>query len=101
MAKRRIAVAVGDLFEKTNTTHWRWQVRELVTPTGHRPHARLVRCDYPSETRLFSLSALRDGRLFVPAGRPDQLDRTNSPSGPVRVRTISNAGCQNIRKNVG
>ena len=101
MAKRRIAVAVGDLFEKTNTTHWRWQVRELVTPVGHRPHARLVRCDYPSETRLFSLSALRDGRLFVPAGRPEQLDRINSPPGSVRARTISNAGCQNIRKSVG
>lgn len=98
MAKRRIAVAVGDLFEKTNMTHWRWQVRELVTPAGHRLHARLVRCDYPSETRLFSLSALRDGRLFVPAGRPGQLNRTNSPSGSMRIPIISNAGCQNIRK---
>lgn len=95
MARLRIAVAVGDLFEKTNTTHWRWQVRELVTPTGHRPHARLIRCDYPSETRLFSLSALRDERLFVPAG---WLNRTNSPSGSARIPTISNAGCQNIRE---
>ena len=67
MARRHVNIAVGDLFEKTNSTKWRWQVRELITPAGHRPHARLVRFDHPSEARLFSLSALYDRRLFVPA----------------------------------
>ena len=69
MARRHMSIAVGDLFEKTNSTKWRWQVRELVTPAGHRPHARLVRFDHPSEARLFSLSALYDRRLFVPAAQ--------------------------------
>lgn len=98
MAKRRTNIAVGDLFEKTNATRWTWQVREILTPAGHCPHARLVRFDYPSEARLFSLSALSDSRLFIPAGQSG-LDRTNAPSGPARVRIISNVEWQHFRQN--
>ena len=95
MAKTRIRIAVGDLFEKTNATRWAWQVREIVAPSGHRPHARLVRFDHPSEARLFSLSALSDRRLFVPAGQRVSK-ATDAPSGPGRVRIISNAAWQNF-----
>jgi hypothetical protein len=95
MAKTRMRIAVGDLFEKTNATRWAWQVREIVTPSGHRPHARLVRFDHPSEARLFSLSALSDKRLFVPAAQKSS-EPTNAPSGPAHVRIISNAACQNF-----
>jgi hypothetical protein len=95
MAKPRMRIAVGDLFEKTNATRWAWQVREIVTPSGHRPHVRLVRFDHPSEARLFSLSALSDRRLFIPVARRGS-EPTNVPSGPARVRIISNAACQDF-----
>lgn len=96
MGEGRVRIAVGDLFEKTNATRWLWQVRELVTPAGHRPHARLVRYDYPSESRLFALSALADTRLFLPAA---PADRINAPTGSARVRTISNAAWQDTRRS--
>jgi hypothetical protein len=98
VGKGRVRIAVGDLFEKTNATRWLWQVQELVTPAGHRPHARLVRYDYPSESRLFALSALADTRLFLPAVRQGG-DRSNAPREPARLRTFSNAEWQNTRRS--
>ena len=68
MARARMQIAIGDLFRKTNSTNWIWQVENIFTPTGHSPHARLSRSDFSSDTRIFSLSALKDTRLFVPVG---------------------------------
>jgi hypothetical protein len=100
MSTRRMGITVGDLFEKTNSTRWTWQVREIFTPSGHRPHARLVRFDYPTEARLFSLSALADRRLFVRAGA-SAADRTNAPSESARNGIISNAEWQHFREKTG
>ena len=81
MGEGRVRIAVGDLFEKTNATRWLWQVRELVTPAGHRPHVRLVRVNNPSDERMFAVAALRDRRLFVEAS--DQRGRL-PPRPPVQ-----------------
>ena len=70
MAGKGDDVTVGDLLRKTNSTDWIWQVTEFVTPRGHQPHARLVRVNYPSDSRMFAIAALRDRRLFVDADQP-------------------------------
>ena len=59
---------IGDLVRKANSTGWIWQVAEFVTPSGHQPHARLVRVNNPSDSRIFAIAALKDRRLFVNAG---------------------------------
>jgi hypothetical protein len=96
MSKRRTSITIGDLFEKTNSTRWTWQVREIVTPSGHRPHARLTRFDHPSEARLFSLSALADRRLFLPV-QASGGKHTDVPSGPAPTRIITNGEWQHFR----
>ena len=68
MAGKRKDYDIGDMVRKTNSTDWVWQVAEFVTPSGHQPHARLVRVNYPSDTRMFAVAALKDRRLFVEAG---------------------------------
>ena len=70
MAGKRNDIEIGDLVRKTNSTDWIWQVAAFVTPTGHQPHARLVRVNYPSDERMFAVAALRDRRLFVEANDP-------------------------------
>lgn len=70
MAGKSEDVTVGDQLRKTDSTNWVWQVTEFVTPRGHQPHARLVRVNYPSDSRMFAIAALRDRRLFVDADQP-------------------------------
>lgn len=65
MSGKRNQVEIGDLVRKTNSTNWVWKVAEIVTPAGHRPHARIVRINYPSDERIFAIAALTDRRLFV------------------------------------
>ena len=65
----RTTVAVGELFRKTNSTDWIWQVGGIFTPRGHRPHARLFRASDPADERIISVSALCDKYLFIPLGR--------------------------------
>ena len=65
MSGKRSQVEIGDLVRKTNSTNWVWKVSEIVTPAGHRPHARIVRINYPSDERIFAIAALTDRRLFV------------------------------------
>lgn len=60
-------IGIGDLLCKTNSTNWIWRVAEFITPRGHRPHARLVRVNCPSDSRIFAVAALKDRRLFVEA----------------------------------
>jgi hypothetical protein len=81
MTGKRNDVEIGDLVRKTNSTDWIWQVAEIVTPTGHKPHARLVRVNYPSDERMFAVAALRDRRLFVEAS--DQHKRITAPRPPL------------------
>lgn len=73
MAGKRNDIEIGDLVRKTNSTDWIWQVAEFITPNGHKPHARLVRINNPSDERMFAVAALRDRRLFVEAS--DQRTR--------------------------
>lgn len=68
MSGKRHDIEIGDLVRKTNSTDWVWKVAEIVTPSGHKPHARLVRINYPSDQRMFAVAALKDRRLFVEAG---------------------------------
>ena len=68
MSGNRIDIEIGALVRKTNSTDWVWKVAEIVTPSGHKPHARLVRINYPSDERMFAVAALKDRRLFVEAG---------------------------------
>ena len=68
MSGKRIDIEIGALVRKTNSTDWVWKVAEIVTPSGHKPHARLVRINYPSDERMFAVAALKDRRLFVEAG---------------------------------
>ena len=75
-AGKRSDIGIGDLLRKTNSTDWIWQVAEFITPRGHQPHARLVRVNYPSDSRMFAVAALKDRRLFVEADDPKgHLDR--------------------------
>ena len=77
MAGTRVLIAVGDLFRKANSTNWVWQVRDIFAPTGHCPHARIFRLLDPSDERVFSLSALKDKRLFIPVGQPKRASGEN------------------------
>lgn len=67
MPDKRNNITIGDLFCKANSTNWIWRVSEFVTPAGHMPHVRLVRTNYPSDTRMFAIAALKDKRLFIQA----------------------------------
>lgn len=77
MVAKRVDITIGDLVRKTNSTNWVWQVAEFVTPTGHKPHARLVRVNNPSDMRIFAIAALKDRRLFEDAG---------NAKGPIEAR---------------
>ena len=79
MTRRRSTVEVGDLFKKTDATRWIWQVAEVFQPVGHQPHARLFRRNLAHDVRVFALSALRDGRLFIPV---DARERQEAPVEP-------------------
>jgi hypothetical protein len=79
MTGKRNDIEIGDLVRKTNSTDWIWQVAAFVTPTGHQPHARLVRINYPSDERMFAVAALRDRRLFVEATDPRSRLATRPP----------------------
>lgn len=70
MTAKRVEVSVGALMRKTNSTNWIWQVVEFVTPSGHQPHARLMRVNNPSDMRMFAVAALNDRSLFVDADDP-------------------------------
>ena len=71
MAKNTIGITVGDVLKKKDATTWIWEVDSIFVPIGHRPHARIVRRDFPCEIRLFSISALLDNRLFERIALPD------------------------------
>jgi len=74
-------VQVGDTFKKTDATRWLWQVAEIFQPSGHCPHARLVRRNVAHDVRVFSLAALCDRRLFAPVD--DRSTRERAPVRPV------------------
>jgi hypothetical protein len=52
-------------------------LRDIFAPTGHCPHARIFRLLDPSDERVFSLSALKDKRLFIPVGQPKRANGEN------------------------
>ncbi len=79
MAGKRKDFDIGDLVRKANSTNWIWQVAEFVTPTGHQPHARLIRVNNPSDSRIFAIAALKDRRLFVNAGDVSNAAGTAMP----------------------
>lgn len=72
-------VAVGDLFSKIDKHQSTWEVVEIVTPTGHQPHARLACVDRPSDRRMIAIAALHDKRLYLDAGRSPRLERDHLP----------------------
>lgn len=72
-------VAIGDLFSKIDKHQSTWEVVEIVTPTGHQPHARLACVDRPSDLRMIAIAALHDKRLYLDAGRSDRLERDHLP----------------------
>ncbi len=72
-------VAIGDLFSKIDKHQSTWEVVEIVTPTGHQPHARLACVDRPSDLRMIAIAALHDKRLYLDAGRSPRLERDNLP----------------------
>lgn len=75
MAKNTIGITVGDIFKKNDATTWIWEVDSIFKPIGHRPHARIARRDFPSEKRVFSISALLDKKLFARVPIPDAPDK--------------------------
>jgi hypothetical protein len=79
MAGKRKDFDIGDLVRKANSTGWIWQVAEFVTPSGHQPHARLVRVNNPSDSRIFAIAALQDRRLFINAGETSSHTRAIAP----------------------
>lgn len=72
-------VAIGDLFSKIDKHQSTWEVVEIVTPTGHQPHARLACVDRPTDLRMIAIAALHDKRLYLDAGRSDRLERDHLP----------------------
>lgn len=79
MTMKRSEPSIGDMLRKVNSTDWVWQVVEFVTPAGHRPHARLMRVNYPSDTRMFAVAALKDRKLFVNAAEPKPVTPARIP----------------------
>lgn len=72
-------VAVGDLFSKIDKHQSTWEVVEIVTPTGHQPHARLACVDRPSDRRMIAIAALHDKRLYLDAGKSPRLEGGHLP----------------------
>lgn len=66
----RNTVKVGVKLKKTDAPDYILEVMELKTPEGKLPHARTrVRLSrFDLGVRLYSVSALEDPRLFLPAG---------------------------------
>jgi hypothetical protein len=65
----RNEVKVGMKLKKTDAPDYILEVMELKTPEGNLPHARMrVRIfTFDLGVRLYSVSALEDPRLFLPA----------------------------------
>jgi hypothetical protein len=65
----RNKVKVGVKLKKTDAPDYILEVMELKTPKGDLPHARTrVRVSrFDLGVRLYSISALEDPRLFLPA----------------------------------
>jgi len=72
-------VAVGDLFSKIDKHQSTWEVVELVTPTGHYPHARLACVDRPSDRRMIAIAALNDKRMYLDAGKSPRFEQDDLP----------------------
>ncbi|MBI5165148.1 MAG: hypothetical protein HY985_14760 [Magnetospirillum sp.] len=72
MARRE--VTPGQRFQTADSVAV-WEVRELTRDSAGVPHARLVRVGDPTATKMISVSALRDPRLYrslpSPSGEPD------------------------------
>jgi hypothetical protein len=68
----RNKIKVGVKLKKTDAPDYILEVMEFKTPEGNLPHARtrvsISRFDLG--VRLYSVSALEDPRLFLPAGAP-------------------------------
>ena len=92
MAGKRNDIEIGDLVRKTNSTDWIWQVAAFVTPTGHQPHARLVRVNYPSDERMFAVAALRAVRRL--SGRA--LQSVLHPPAVRRATMAANHGAWRV-----
>jgi outer membrane biosynthesis protein TonB len=72
-------VAVGDLFSKIDKHQSTWEVIELVTPTGHYPHARLACVDRPTDRRMIAIAALNDKRMYLDAGKSPRFEAEDLP----------------------
>lgn len=72
-------VAVGDLFSKIDKHQSTWEVVELVTPTGHYPHARLACVDRPTDRRMIAIAALNDKRMYLDAGKSPRFEGDDLP----------------------
>lgn len=62
-------VEVGTKLRKRDTPEFVFEVIELFTPDGEQPHARtrVSITKHSSDVRLYSVSALTDPKLFMPA----------------------------------
>ena len=69
----RYEIDAGTRLKKADSPGYTLEVLELFTPADGLPHARTrVRIlSYDLGVRLYSISALKDARLFVPAGDLD------------------------------
>lgn len=72
-------VAVGDLFSKIDKHPSTWEVVEIVTPTGHHPHARLACVDRPTDRRMIAIAALNDKRMYLDAGKSPRFEAEDLP----------------------
>ncbi len=69
----RYQIDAGTRLKKADSPACTLEVLELFTPADGLPHARarVRHLTHDLGIRLYSVSALKDARLFVPAGPPD------------------------------
>ena len=69
MANRKYQhIQIGTRFVKVGDPYGKvWEVTRLWTTDDGLPHARLMSEGRERDTRIMSLSALADDRLFLPA----------------------------------
>lgn len=69
----RYEIDAGTRLKKADSPGYTLEVLELFTPADGLPHARArVRIlTHDLGVRLYSVSALKDARLFLPAGPQD------------------------------
>ena len=81
-------VDIGDRFRLACPPHYLWEVEGVTRDLEGLPHARLVRVDFPKESRMVATDTLKDKRFFEAV---DDTARAAANSGIAPLRRLFSA----------